>query len=48
MSLHELSSRYMEAEALRMLQEDSDTDEPNDEEEDMPKDDLVAQVMRIV
>ena len=40
MSSHELSFRYAEAEALRILQEDSDTDEPDNEEEYVPEDDF--------
>ena len=42
MSSHELSFRYTEAEALRILQEDSDTDEPDNEEEYVPEDDFQA------
>ena len=41
MSLHELSFRDTEAEALRILQ-DSDTDEPDNEEEYVPEDDFQA------
>ena len=37
-SSHELSFRYTEAEFLRILQEDSDTDEPDNEEEYVPED----------
>ena len=42
MSSHELSFRYTEAEALRILQEDSDTDKPDNEEEYVPEDDFQA------
>ena len=40
MSSHELSFRCTEAEALKILQEDSDTDEPDNEEEYVPEDDF--------
>ena len=40
MSLHELSLRYTKAEALRILQENSDIDEPDNEEEYVPEDDF--------
>ena len=39
---HELSFRYTEAEAIRILQENSDTDEPDNEEEYVPEDDFQA------
>ena len=42
MSSHELSFRYTEAEAIRILQEDSDTDEPDNEEEYVPEDGFQA------
>ena len=42
MSLHELSFRYMKAKTLKILQEDSDTDEPDNEEEYVPEDDFQA------
>ena len=42
MSSHELSFRYTEAKALRILQEDSDTEEPDNEKEYVPEDDFQA------
>ena len=42
MSSHELSFRYTEAEDLRILQENSDTDEPDNEEKYVPEDGFQA------
>ena len=42
MSSHELSFRYTEAESLRILREDFDIDEPDNQEEYVPEDDFQA------